>query len=166
MLTEKQEQVLIRYIQERRSGFMAALVAEIVASVFLAFPAYLEYKVLFGDWGTTGRGRMSMLPVWVIVTAVAVVTFFQGVGIKFGKGSDMDCVRNKKYTCTHRLCEKKSEDTKQYPYYFYDQRKSAWICPEFLEWRNAEPGCRLLCVRLENGKGYAFPVDAVEELQN
>lgn len=154
-LTEAQEQRLIRYIQERRSGFMAVLISTGGLSLFLAPMALFDYMVSVGAWKQGGE-YMELFFTWLVITIAAVVMFFQGIGIRFGKGSDLDCVRKKRYTCTYETCCRKSQDTMKHPYFLYDLQKKEWICPEFLEWRNAKIGCRLLCVTLKNGKGYAF----------
>lgn len=163
-LTEKQAEIIIKYVQERRSEFMAAMIVSAVVAVFMTPLAIFDICLIAGKWDTAGRGEPVVLLIWFAAAVTAAVMFMWGIGIQFGKGSDIDCVRRKHYTCSYTTCGRKTEDTKKHPYYVYDLQNHAYICPVFLEWRKAKKGCRPLCITLENGKAYAFPDNPVNKV--
>lgn len=175
-LDEEQEQTLIQYIKSRRYGTMLTLYLSAAFLVLTSPLAYADMLLLFEP----RPGRSAMLPqitlaagtlaryhyrrhvdgefffFWVGVAIVLLVTFLRGYGRRFGKNSDYDCVRNGKYAYEIRPFGAKGPDNGKHPYFLADDTGTYYLCPVFLDYKNAGPDRELLCVHLDNGHNYAL----------
>lgn len=172
ILTEEQAEIIIKYIRDRRYSFMVRMIAALVVAVLGLPLAVLEAQELFGslERGVQGGAQLlafryrrrrryrrgSLVAFWIICVFIGVTMFLQGIGKKFGIGSDLDCMLQKKYICEKKAFGAKSADAQKHPYFLIDEDNNSYYCPIFLDWKKAEPGNCLICVTLSNGNRYAL----------
>ena len=150
-LTEEQKNLILKYIQDRRYQYMISMyLAFVLTIIILIFdlPQLLITNIIFLDI----QGYLFVYNTLTVITAFGM--FFMGIGKIFGKNSDYDCMKHDKYNLDFRDFESKLPDTGKHPYYVEDNFNNRYICPIFLDYRNARPGNTLICVTLNNGKKY------------
>lgn len=177
-LPDHQKEIILKYIRERRTSLMVNLYLSAAFSILLFLPAILDLQAaLHGGFFRleTAVGNTAMLLarrhrysshyvegelflIWCVALVVFIIHFIRGIGIHFGPNSDLDCVQNNKYLYEVRDCAGKSEDRQKHPYYLYDDENTAYFCPLFLDWKKAEPGAKMICLSLQNGRHYAILV--------
>lgn len=157
-LPEKQQKILEKYISDRRYKFMMILYLSLAGTIALLFPALLDIHTPRRTmrYSYRRRSRMSSFALWIICAVTFVLYFFRGIGIHFGKNSDLDCARKQNYVFEMKEFGGKDPDSGKAPYYVYDKAGTKYLCPIFLDWKNACEGSRLYCVTLANGKHYAM----------
>ena len=97
----------------------------------------------------------------MIVSGIAFIsTFITNFGKTFGYGCDKKCIENDWYTITSGNFVYRDKNTKnKHPYYISDKSYNQYICPRFLDWRNANEDTMFLYIKLENGRNYAIADD-------
>ena len=178
-LDEEQEQTLIGYIKSRRYRTMLSLYTSIAYLVGTAPLAYVDllallqkgtgrYSSVLSQAALTAGGLLrhhyhhsrhvdgELFFLWIGVAVFLLITFLRGYGRVFGKNSDLDCVKNGKYSYELRPFGGKSPDKGKHPYYLMDGTGTAYLCPVFLDYKNAAPDRELLCVHLDNGNRFAL----------
>ncbi|MBD5142027.1 MAG: hypothetical protein HDT22_00190 [Ruminococcus sp.] len=161
-LTDKQKNLILKYIQDRRYQYMISMyLAFILTIIILIFdlPYLLITNIIFLDIQSYPfvYNTLTVITVFGILTVIiAFGMFFMGIGKIFGKNSDYDCMKHDKYRLDFRDFGGKSFDTGKYPYYVENNFYNRYICPIFLDYRNAKQGDTLICVTLNNGKKYAL----------
>lgn len=175
-LPDEQKEIILKYIRERRTSLMANLYLSAAFTILLFLPAMFDLKSAIhgGSFRLETAGTALLLArrhrygshyiegelflIWCVVLVVFIVHFIKGIGVHFGRNSDLDCVQNDKYLYEIRNCTGKSEDHQKHPYYLYDNNNTAYLCPLFLDWKKAAPGTKMMCLSLQNGRHYALLV--------
>lgn len=162
-LDPDKEDALIKYVKDRRYMLMISLYISGFLSVVLAPFAIAEINnILSGTYYTVGYGRRrrsSVIVFWLFMLVTFVVNFFTGFGRVFGPGSDYDCLKKGKYGFGTMTLGGKKHDSGKHPYYVCDKLDNVYICPVFLDYKNANFGDEMFCVVLDNGKRFAFGPD-------
>ncbi len=91
----------------------------------------------------------------VILTEIFITEFVRGFGKTFGYKCDIQCIKKDLYILDYGDFGYREKDTKKHSYYICDNRGENYICPRFLDYRNADTGSKFLYIKLENGRGYA-----------
>lgn len=158
-LTDKQKKIIMRYIQERRYQHMLMIYTNLLLSAFLIL--YIIWIKIFTSPAeyipdierhepAEAIGGLVISIFWLIWL------FVTGIGKKFGKNSDYDCLKRDNYQLDFHKFSHKHPDPGKYPYYLDDIYGNTYQCPVFLDYRNAEKGSILICVTLKNGQKYAL----------
>lgn len=157
-LYEEQKQYLIKYIRERRSGDI--MLMWVMAVIFIVMFILIRADILMND-----RFIMTELNAdcifYMILSGIAFVkTFVKNFGKTFGYGCDKKCIENDWYTLTYGKFIYRDKNTRNKPpYCISDRSYNQYICPRFLDWRNADENTDFLYIKLENGRGYAITDD-------
>ncbi|MCM1507615.1 MAG: hypothetical protein NC177_10850 [Ruminococcus flavefaciens] len=157
-LYEEQKQFLLKYIRERRSG-------DIMLMWFMAVIFIVMFMLIRADILMLGKFIMTELNatciLYMIVSGVAFVrTFIKGFGKTFGYGCDKKCIENDWYTITYgNFVYRDKNPHNKHPYYISDRSYDKYICPRFLDWRNATEDTSFIYIKLDNGRGYAIVDD-------
>ncbi len=170
-LDTEMESKLLEYIKSRRYKLMLMLYISLALSLLLAPIAILQMNGHFTwlalDSGAIGDSTMLLLSlrgvrrirlcyIWYAALADFAVTFFGGIGRKFGPGSDYHCVVKQKYQYGYVAMEGKNPDIGKFPYRVYDTQGYEYDCPVFIDYKKAEKGSEMFCVILDNGSRFAF----------
>ncbi|MBE6875883.1 MAG: hypothetical protein E7496_04045 [Ruminococcus sp.] len=152
-LQDRQKEILLEYIKDRRYSFMLLLYLALIISVVLN-------AVNLADLLTVRMYLIlepHLLVPWVVSTVGFMFLFFHGMGNIFWKNSDYDCLLNDKYQLDFLECAGKLPDSGKAPYFIKctDENEYQW-CMKFLEWKNTQTGDTLVCVTLKNGQKYAL----------
>ncbi len=157
-LYEEQKQLLLKYIRERRSN-----------DIILLFSTAIIFSVLFMlvrvDVLMTGAFEMNEMNAecilcMVVSGAIFVKTFINNFGKTFGFGCDKKCIENDWYTITcGKFVYRDKNPHNKHPYYISDKSYNKYICPRFLDWRNATEDTMFIYIKLDNGRGYAIVND-------
>ncbi|MDE5620048.1 MAG: hypothetical protein K2I80_05950 [Ruminococcus sp.] len=149
-LYEEQKKFLLKYICERRFNVIMSLwsVAIIFAVMFL---------LLMLDSFTINETNIEGILIMIMSVVAFIKIFVDNFGKTFGFNCDKKCIENDWYTITCGKFVYRDKNTRnRHPYYISDQSYNQYICPRFLEWRNADENTMFLYIRLENGRGYAI----------
>ncbi len=157
-LNDGQKESLIKYIRDRRYTNMMAMSFSAAAALFC-----LVYFLLLSQ-GTTfinALGESGELFVYfAIFTATFAEEFVRGFGKNFGHKCDIQCIEKDLYTLEYGdFVYRDKNSHNRHPYYISDKSYNQYICPKYLDWRNADTGSKFLYIKLDNGRGYAITED-------
>lgn len=154
-LYEEQKQFLLKYIHERRFG----VIMNLWCTGVLFFVMLLLMKLNTMTYGKFVFDEMTVYSVLIMVSCGIgfVKTFICNFGKTFGFGCDKKCIENDWYTlnCGKFVYRDKNPHNK-HPYYISDKSYNQYICPRFLDWRNADENTMFIYIKLQNGRGYAI----------
>ncbi len=121
-----------------------------ISSNILIFEELLSYS--------TERflSRMDLCISFLISAGIFVWEFNKGFGKTFGQGCDIQCIEKDLYTLEYANFGYREKDTKKHPYYICDNKGETYICPEHLDYKNADTSDKFLYIKLNNGRGYAI----------
>ena len=157
-LYEEQKQFLLKYIRERRSNDIIILWTAILIFIFM-FVLIKINTLMTGSFEMTETNACCLLYMFVSVFAF-IKTFIKNFGKTFGFGCDKKCIENDWYTITSGKFVYRDKNTKnKHPYYISDKSYNQYICPRFLDWRNANEDTTFIYIKLENGRNYAIADD-------
>lgn len=154
-LYEEQKQFLLKYIHERRFS----VIMNLWCTGVLFFVMFLLMKMNVMTYGRFVFDEMTAYSIIIMAGSGAgfVTTFIRNFGKTFGYGCDKKCIENGWYTITSgKFVYRDKNPHNRHPYYLSDRSYNKYICPRFLDWRNADENTMLLYIKLENGRGYAI----------
>lgn len=154
-LYEEQKQFLLKYIHERRFG----VIMNLWCTGVLFFVMLLLMKLDTMTYGKFVFDEMTVYSVLIMVSCGIgfVKTFICNFGKTFGFGCDKKCIENDWYTLTcGKFVYRDKNPHNKHPYYISDKSYNQYICPRFLEWRNADENTMFIYIKLQNGRGYAI----------
>lgn len=157
-LYEEQKQFLLKYIRERRSNDIIIIWTSAV--IFIIMFMLIKVDILMsGSFEMTESNAYCIL--YMIFSGVAFIrTFVKNFGKTFGFGCDKKCIENGWYTLTYgKFVYRDKNVHNKHPYYISDRSYNQYICPRFLDWRNATEDTMFLYIKLENGRNYAISDD-------
>lgn len=161
-MPEEKEEALCKYIADRRYVHMMTLYLSLAGSVILAPFAIMEWNGLSARshksyyYRRRYARRGSIVGLWIFAIATFIVMFIKGIGSVFGRNSDYDCVKRRKYAFGTMTVGGKKHDLQRHPYYVSDRDGNEYCCPVFLDYKNAQFGDTMFCVVLDNGKRFAM----------
>ncbi|MDE6781318.1 MAG: hypothetical protein K2J40_07665 [Ruminococcus sp.] len=154
-LYEEQKQLLLKYIREKRFNKIKSLF--IIALVFI-----YEFLLLNSDTAMTDSFEMKFAVLYhsviIVMSGFAfIIAFINGFGKTFGFRCDKKCIENNWYTITSGkfVCRDENPHNKP-PYYISDKSYNQYICPKYLDWRNATEDTTFIYIKLKNGRNYAI----------
>ena len=157
-LYEGQKQFLLKYIRERRSNTIIKLWA--TAIVFSFMFLLIRIEILMNGSFIITEMTAECLLIMLFNGLIFVKTFVCNFGKTFGYGCDKKCIENDWYTLTYGNFVYRDKNTKnKHPYYISDRSYNQYICPRFLDWRNANEDTMFIYIKLENGRNYAIIED-------
>lgn len=154
-LYDEQKEFLLKYIRERRSNDIIILWTSAIIFVFILM--LLKINILMdGSFEMTDTNACCIL--YMLASGfIFVRTFTKNFGKTFGYGCDKKCIENDWYTITAGKFVYRDKNTNnKHPYYISDRAYNQYICPRFLDWRNATEDTDFIYIRLENGRNYAI----------
>ncbi len=162
------EKTVMDYIKDRRYSIMFfAYAIPVIVIIAVAAAANDLVDILNGNIraseiyryrgetrfsGGTGTALCMLLPI-LLVFFMFMRKFY---GRVFGRGSDYECMKHQKYKTGYVTVACKHVDNGKRPYCVTDQEGNAYICPVFLDYRNASLGDEMICLILDNGVRYAL----------
>lgn len=109
------------------------------------FTAVCTLAFLALAYNSSAKDAVDILGEVLIYYLLAVVSFIRefagGYGKIFGRRCDIQCIE---------------KDTGKHPYYVCDNRGGIYICPRYIDYRNADTGSKFMYIKLANGRGYAI----------
>lgn len=100
--------------------------------------------------------RMEFFSTLIASVQIFVMEFVMGFGKTFGHGSDIQCIEKDLYTLEYADFGYREKDNGRHPYYICDNRGDTYICPKFLDYKNADTSDKFLYIKLNNGRNYAI----------
>ncbi|MDE6034787.1 MAG: hypothetical protein K2G36_02635 [Ruminococcus sp.] len=154
-LYDEQKEFLLKYIRERRSNDIIILWTS--AIVFIVMIALLRMNILMVGSFEFNELNAECVLYMLISGFIFVMTFIKNFGKTIGYGCDKKCIENDWYTITAGkfVCRDKNT-TNKHPYYISDRAYNQYICPRFLDWKNATEDTVFLYIKLGNGRNYAI----------
>ncbi|MDE6665642.1 MAG: hypothetical protein K2K14_05570 [Ruminococcus sp.] len=154
-LYEEQKQFLLKYIRERRSNDIILLFS--MAIIFVVLFMFVRTDVLMTGSFEMNESNAECIIYMGISGMIFIRTFIKNFGKTFGFGCDKKCIENDWYTLTCGKFVYRDKNTlNKHPYYISDKSYNKYICPRFLDWRNATEDTMFLYIKLENGRNYAI----------
>ncbi len=157
-LYEEQKQYLIKYIKDKR--FMNLMILWFSGmSIFILVSLLLfeaKYCNFTEETQIISELDANVIYYLVIGVIIFILEFIKGYGKNFGHNCDIKCIENDLYTLDYRNFGYREKDTGHHPYYICDNLGGTYICPRFLDYRNADSDSKFLYIKLENGRGYAI----------
>ena len=154
-LYEEQKQFLLKYIRERRSDAIMRLWVAVI--IFAIMFMLIKTDVSMSDSFTINELNAECILYMVVSGLTFIKIFINNFGKTFGYRCDKKCIENDLYTITcGKFVYRDKNPHNKHPYYISDKSYNQYICPRFLEWRNADENTMFLYIRLENGRGYAI----------
>ena len=154
-LYEEQKNFLLKYVNERRFG----VIMNLWCTGVLFFVMLLLMKLNTMTYGKFVFDEMTAYCIVIMIASgeIFIKTFIDNFGKTFGYGCDKKCIENGWYTITSgKFVYRDKNPHNRHPYYLSDRSYNKYICPRFLDWRNADENTMLLYIKLENGRGYAI----------
>lgn len=156
-LYEEQKQFLLKYIRERRSDDILLLWA--TALIFIIMFILIKADTLMSNSFTINELNAECILYMVISGLTFIKIFINNFGKTFGYRCDIQCIEKDLYTLDYGDFGYREKDTGRHPYYICDNKGDTYVCPKFLDYRNADTGSKFLYIKLENGRGYAIGED-------
>lgn len=154
-LYEEQKEFLLKYICERRSNDIIVLWTFGVIFVFLFM--FVEMGVLMKGAFKIDEVNAECIFYMLMSGVIFIKTFIKNFGKTFGFRCDKKCIENDWYTITSgKFVYRDKNPHNRHPYYISDRSYNQYICPRFLDWRNATEDTIFLYIKLENGRNYAI----------
>ncbi|MDE5947168.1 MAG: hypothetical protein K2G63_07690 [Oscillospiraceae bacterium] len=93
----------------------------------------------------------------ILFMLVFLYFLIRGFGKDFGFNCDISCIKKDNYSLSYAKFGHRKENSKNHhPYYIYDDLNNFYICPIFLDYRNATSDDNFLYIKLNNGRSYAL----------
>ena len=157
-LYEEQKQFLLKYIRERRSNDI--ILSWAAALIFIIMFMLIKMNILMTDSFEMNELNAECILIMVVSGIAFIRTFVKNFGKTFGFGCDKKCIENDWYTITSGKFVYRDKNSKnKHPYYISDKSYNQYICPRFLDWRNATEDTTFIYIKLENGRNYAIAND-------
>lgn len=157
-LYEEQKEFLIKYIRERRSGDI--MLMWVMAVIFIFMFVLIRTNILMSGKFIMNELNAECILYMLLSGAIFISTFVKNFGKTFGYGCDKKCIENDWYTLTYGKFVYRDKNPKnKHPYYISDRAYNQYICPRFLDWRNADEETDFIYIKLENGRNYAITDD-------
>ena len=156
-LNDEQKQFLLKYIRERRSDDILLLWA--TALIFIIMFILIKADTLMSNSFTINELNAECILYMIVSGLTFVKTFINNFGKTFGYRCDIQCIEKDLYTLDYGDFGYREKDTGKHPYYICDNKGDTYVCPKFLDYRNADTGSKFLYIKLENGRGYAIGED-------
>lgn len=153
-LNDEQKNYIIKYIRERRSGDILLLWAN--ALIFIIMFMLIKIDTLMSNSFTINELNVECTLYMVISGLTFIKIFINNFGKTFGYRCDIQCIEKDLYTLEYADFGYREKDSGKYPYYICDNMGNLYICPRFLDYRNADTGSKFLYIKLENGRNYAI----------
>ena len=154
-LYDEQKEFLLKYIRERRSGDIIILWTSAIIFVFLLM--LVRMNILMTGSFEFNELNAECILYLLICGFIFVMTFIKNFGKTFGYGCDKKCIENDWYTITAgKFVYRDKNINNKHPYYISDGAYNQYICPRFLDWRNATEDTTFLYIKLGNGRNYAI----------
>lgn len=156
-LNDEQKQFLLKYIRERRSDDILLLWA--TALIFIIMFMLIKVDTLSTNSFEVNELNAECILYMIVSGLTFVKTFINNFGKTFGYRCDIQCIEKDLYTLDYGDFGYREKDTGRHPYYICDNKGDTYVCPKFLDYRNADTGSKFLYIKLENGRGYAIGED-------
>lgn len=157
-LYEEQKQLLLKYIRERRSDDIILLF--VTAVIFVVLFILSDVAALMTGSFEMNELQAECILYMILSGLIFIKTFKKNFGKTFGFKCDKQCIENDWYTLTYgNFVYRDKNKNNRHPYYISDQSYDQYICPRFLDWRNATEDTMFIYIKLENGRGYAIVED-------
>lgn len=151
-LNDEQKNYLIKYIRDRGN----------LLAMWIFFVFIVAFVVIFSVFAYN-TGIISAIDIFAEGFTYFIIALFgfmeeliRGYGKTFGYRCDIQCIEKDLYTLDYGDFGYREKDTGKHPYYICDNMGWTYICPRFLDYRNADTGSKFLYIKLENGRGYAI----------
>lgn len=152
-LSENQKDIIVKYIDQQRCKKTALMFYCIVNSVWQIFSmltSIIRKDVSFSD----DFENIIYLTLFMLIFLYFLI---KGFGKDFGFNSDISCIKKGNYSLScAKFCHRQENLKNKHPYYIYDDFNNFYICPVFLDYRNATSDDNFLYIKLNNGRGYAL----------
>lgn len=156
-LNDEQKNYIVKYMRDKREMNI------IIMEISFVFVVVCTMIFLVCAYNTGISNAIDILEELLYYYLLALTSFFEkfirGFGKTFGHRCDIQCVQKDLYTLDYGDFGYREKDTGKHPYYICDNRGGTYICPRFLDYRNADTGSKFLYIKLENGRGYAIAGD-------
>ena len=153
-LYEEQKQYLIKYIEDRR---FTNLMLTWLSGLSIPIMLFIVICSAKGDSFFKLIGELGEINIYLVIGIIVFIReFIKGYGKNFGHKCDIQCIQNDLYTLDYRNFGYREKDKGHHPYYICDNMGGTYICPRFLDYRNADSESKFLYIKLENGRGYAI----------
>ncbi|MDE5583673.1 MAG: hypothetical protein K2J08_08205 [Ruminococcus sp.] len=155
-LYEEQKDFLLKYIRERRSDDIIILWTSALIFIIMFMLVNIN-GLMIGSFKMNELNADCIL--YMVVSGFAFIRIFiKNFGKTFGFGCDKKCIENDWYSISVAKFGLRDKNPKnKHPYYISDFFGEKYICPRFLDWRNATEETMFLYIKLENGRNYAIP---------
>ncbi|MBQ3940617.1 MAG: hypothetical protein II723_05845 [Oscillospiraceae bacterium] len=161
VITEAQRRELLRYLEDRRGGYMTKLVCFGVGALFfsvLSIPVFLGVvkpsALTYTPRGSLHRVELSYVAVILIVVFICLAV--GGIGRYYGPTSPISCVRRCNYQCGRIIVAGKSPDRGKHPYSITASDGNTYCCPVYLDYKNVRSGSTMVGVVTGYGKCFAM----------
>lgn len=101
-------------------------------------------------------GKIEFFSSLIASAEIFIMEFVMGFGKTFGYRCDIQCIEKDLYTLEYANFGYREKDNGRHPYYICDNMGSTYICPKFLDYKNADTSDKFLYIKLDNGRGYAI----------
>ncbi|MDE6678374.1 MAG: hypothetical protein K2K02_04970, partial [Ruminococcus sp.] len=157
-LYEEQKQFLLKYIRERRADKIILLWTSAIICIIMFL--LLRMNILMDGSFEMNELNSECILYMLASGFIFVRTFIKNFGKTFGYGCDKKCIENDWYTITSgNFVYRDKNPHNKHPYYISDKSYNQYICPRFIDWRNANKDTMFLYIKLENGSNYAITDD-------
>lgn len=152
-LDDEQKKIIIYYIKDKRT-FKICCICFVIFWLLITLFSMLPF-IVSGDVSFQNCGE----PIFYIISEVIMLFYLiiEGFGKDFGFNCDTSCIKKDNYSLQHaKFARRKENSANRHPYYIYDDLNNLYICPVFLDYRNADSEDDFLYITLGNGRRYAL----------
>lgn len=153
-LYDEQKNYLIKYMRDKRDMHM------ITMWISFAFMAVCTLAFLVLAYNSSAKDAVDILGevliYYLVAAAIFIKEFAGGYGKIFGRRCDIQCIEKDLYTIDYSDFGYREKDTGKHPYYVCDNRGGIYICPRYIDYRDADTGSKFMYIKLANGRGYAI----------
>ena len=139
-LTGEQYEALLRYLEDRRGKYMVLLAADIIGILLTALPAalciwrYLDENAGFGIPKSLFKIALACAAMVLFLPMLLV----HGWQVYYGSKCPYRCVKRLAFSVSPVTVRKLEPDTGKHPYKITCTDGYTYICPVFLDYRDAK----------------------------
>lgn len=166
-LTGEQYEALLRYLEDRRGKYMAVLVTDVLGMVLTALPAAMVLWRLLDENAGFGipKKLFHAAVAFVLLSILLIMLLAHGWQVYYGRRSPYACVKRLAFTVSAVTVRKLLPDTGKHPYKINCTDGMTYICPVYLDYKDAKVCAQMLGICMDYGARYIMqPADTEKTL--
>ena len=157
-LTGDQYEALLRYLDDRRGKYMAVLVTDVIGMVLTALPAAMVFWRLLDPNAGFGIPKIifKAAVVFLLLSLLLPILLVHGWQVYYCRKCPYRCVKRLAFTVSVVTVRKPEPDSGKHPYKITCTDGCTYICPVYLDYKQAKICGQMLGICTDYGARFAM----------